>query len=95
MRYWWDLNKADTNFRDHRVRFEDAITALEDPNRLEDADTRQDYGEDRDIAIGMAQGKLLHVTFITNEDNDEPACRIISAREAERHEANRCYTRSD
>lgn len=47
MEYEWDDRKAVSNLRDHGVDFKDAIAALEDPNRLEDIDTRFTYSEER------------------------------------------------
>jgi uncharacterized DUF497 family protein len=43
------------------VDFADAIAALEDTNRLEEIDTRFDYGEERIQVIGMAGGHVLVV----------------------------------
>jgi Ribonuclease toxin, BrnT, of type II toxin-antitoxin system len=39
--------KAAENLRKHGVDFADAIAALEDPNRLEEIDTRFEYSEER------------------------------------------------
>ena len=59
MQYEWDDRKATSNLRDHGVDFTDAIAALEDPNRLEDIDTRFTYGEERVQVVGMAEGRIL------------------------------------
>lgn len=67
MRYEWDKTKAASNLRLHGVDFVDAIPALEDPNRIEEADDRFSYGEERDIVIGMAKGGVLFV-IATNRD---------------------------
>lgn len=40
MQYEWEAAKAASNLRDHGIDFLDAIAVLEDPNRLEDIDTR-------------------------------------------------------
>ncbi len=47
MRYEWDDGKAAANLRKHGVDFVDSIAALEDPNRMEEIDTRFAYGEER------------------------------------------------
>ena len=47
VRYEWDDGKAAVNLRKHGVDFVDSIAALEDPNRVEEIDTRFGYGEER------------------------------------------------
>ena len=88
LQYEWDDGKAADNLRKHGVDFMDAIEALEDPNRLEDIDSRFAYDEERIQVIGMARGKALFavVTF-----RGEHNCRIISARKATKHEQDRYY----
>jgi uncharacterized DUF497 family protein len=88
VQYEWDDGKAADNLRKHGVDFIDAIEALEDPNRLEEIDTRFAYDQERIQTIGMAQGRVLFavVTF-----RGEDICRIISARKATKHEQNRYY----
>jgi uncharacterized DUF497 family protein len=88
VRYEWDSVKAAANRRKHGVDFEDAISALQDPNRLEEIDTRFVYGEERFQVIGMAYSKVLFV-IVTLPDED--TYRIISARKATRHEQDRYY----
>ena len=58
MRYEWDAAKEASNLRHHGVDFRDAVVALEDPNRLEDVDTRFAYGEERVQVIGTASGRF-------------------------------------
>jgi len=70
----------------------DAIAALEDPNRVEEVDTRFVYDEERVQVIGMAQAKVL---FVVVTLPDEETCRIISARKATRHEQDRYYAGND
>ena len=88
VRYEWDNGKAAENLRKHGVDFADAIAALEDANRLEEIDTRFEYGEERVQVIGMARGEVL---FVIVTLRDEDACRIISARKAARHEQDWYY----
>jgi hypothetical protein len=47
----WDPAKARSNLRKHRVRFADAVTALEDARAISIRDERDD--EERWITIGM------------------------------------------
>ena len=58
VQYEWDEGKAAENIRKHGVDFLDAIAALEDPNRLEEVDTRFPYDEERIQVIGMARGDV-------------------------------------
>ena len=46
VQYEWDNGKGADNLRKHGVDFADAIAALEDPNRVEEMDTRFVYGEE-------------------------------------------------
>jgi uncharacterized protein len=88
VQYEWNNGKAAENLRKHRVDFADAVAALEDTNRLEEINTRFDYGDERIQVIGMARGHVL-VVVVTLIDED--TCRIISARKATRHEQDRYY----
>ncbi len=88
MQYEWDAAKAASNLRDHGIDFLDAIAVLEDPNRLEDIDTRFAYGEERIQVIGAANGRVL---FVVMTMRGEDVCHIISARKADRHEQDRYY----
>lgn len=86
--YEWDAAKAAENRRRHGIDFPDSIAAIEDPNRLEEIDTRLEYGEERIRIIGMAVGNVLFVVTTLRGDR---TCRIISARRATRHEQDRYY----
>jgi uncharacterized DUF497 family protein len=88
MDYEWDAAKAAENRRRHGIDFADSIAAVEDPNRLEEIDSRFDYGEERIRVIGMAAGNVLVVVTTLRDDR---TCRIISARRATRYEQNRYY----
>jgi len=61
VQYEWDNGKRDANLRKHGVDFWDAILAIEDPNRLEDVDERDEYGEERTAIIGVANDRVLCV----------------------------------
>ena len=88
MDYEWDATKADENLHKHGIDLADSIAALEDPNRLEELDSRFEYGEERIRVIGMAVGNVL---FVVVTLRDERTCRIISARRATRHEQDRYH----
>ncbi len=89
MQYEWDAAKAARNRLRHGIDFADSISAIEDPNRIEGADSRFDYSEERTQIIGMALGDVL---FVITTDRGEDRCRIISARRATRHEQDRYYS---
>jgi uncharacterized DUF497 family protein len=63
------------------IAFEDAAHIFDGPI-VEAADMRQDYGEDRYVAIGVVQGVELAVVYTERKD----AFRLISARRATTHE---------
>ena len=88
MDYVWDRAKAAVNLRVHGVAFEDAIPAIEDPQRLESLDDRFDYGEERTILLGLSRNRVL---FVVVTQRGERTCRIISARKATRDEEDRYY----
>jgi hypothetical protein len=78
----WDPAKATANFRRHRVRFADAVTALEDDGAISVRDERED--EERWISIGTdSLGRILVVVYTWRGER----VRLISARPAGRKEA--------
>ncbi len=79
MRFEWHEAKAAANLRNHGVSFELASTVFQDPFAIERVDDREDYGEDRFVIIGMAEGKV--VLFVAYTEREE-RIRIISARRA-------------
>jgi hypothetical protein len=71
------------NRQAHGVSFELATTVFRDSIALEFQDDREDYGEERFIIVGMAEGQvLLFVAFTERSDR----IRIISARRATKRE---------
>ena len=83
LEFEWDSAKAEANFSTHGVTFDLAATALKDPFAIERLDDREEYGEERFVVIGMAEGNsLLFVAYSEREGR----IRIISARRATRYE---------
>lgn len=78
----WDDEKAAVNLRKHGVSFAQAAFAFRDLFAVEWVDTRQAYGEERVILLGLAQGIVLTVVYTDRGDR----IRIISARRATKHE---------
>lgn len=86
MRFSWDPGKSDANFRDRGFDYAFASLIFEAAT-LEREDTRQDYGERRIIAVGLAAGLELTVCYTDRVDaNGVVDRRIISARRSNRRE---------
>jgi len=83
----WDDEKAFENLRKHGVRFELAAKAFKDPLAVEWIDQREDYGEERTILLGMADGTILVVIYTERDER----IRLISARRALRDEKDIYY----
>jgi uncharacterized protein len=82
MRFEWDQAKNQRNVTERGIAFADAARIFEGPT-VEALDTREDYGEDRFIAIGTASGIELVVVYAERRAD---TVRIISARRATAHE---------
>ena len=83
----WDDFKAAENVRNHGVSFARAALAFRDPFAVEWIDLREDYGEERIILLGMADGHVLSVVYTERAER----IRIISARQATKNEQNLYY----
>lgn len=63
---WRDTaDKAARNFRDHGISFDLAATVFNDPFAVERMDDREDYGEERFVMTGMAEGNILLLVVYT------------------------------
>lgn len=79
----WDPTKAARNLKDHQVAFEEASTVFGDPLAMLMADPDHSEEEERYLVLGMSlRSRLLVVSFVERP----PKTRLISAREATRHE---------
>lgn len=78
----WDDAKARINIARHDVSFEMARKVFRDPFALDWLDDREDYGEARSVAVGLAGHQLLWVAYTMRDHR----IRIISARVAEPRE---------
>ncbi len=83
MKFEWHDAKAEGNSRSHGVSFDLAKTVFKDPFAVERLDDRADYGEQRYVIVGMAEGQLL--LFVAYTERQE-CVRIISARRATQYE---------
>ncbi|WNJ94033.1 BrnT family toxin [Bosea sp. 685] len=84
----WDPEKDTTNVAKHGVAFEFAKRIFEGPV-LSWIDDRIDYGEVREISIGVIDGFVMLVVVHTDRDG---RIRIISARSASQKERQRYET---
>ncbi len=78
----WDEAKNAENYAKHGVDFERACWAFADPFAIERLDQREDYGEDRVILVGTAEGVVLVVVYTERDGR----LRLISARRATKRE---------
>ncbi len=83
----WDEAKAKTNLTKHGVSFLTAAAIFSSP-RLERIDDREDYGEDRLIALGRVGTEVYRVIFTWPSEN---RIRIISAQKANQEERETYY----
>ena len=87
LRFEWDTSKAASNWRKHRVRFEDAMLVFADSDAMAEEDHSSDEVRWRTLGLsgkgrpgGMAV--LLLVVHTSREENADEIIRIISARKA-------------
>jgi hypothetical protein len=83
LEFEWHKAKAEANLCAHGVSFDLARTVFRDPFAIERLDDRADYGEERFVMIGMAEGDIL--LFVAYTEREE-RIRIISARRATQYE---------
>ena len=78
VQFEWDWNKAALNLRKHRVSFDEASTAFNDPLACIFDDEDHSAEEVREIIIGHSiKGRLLIVSFT---ERAKDVIRIVSAR---------------
>ncbi len=83
MEFEWDEKKALLNQSKHKICFEEAITAFDDPMALIAPDVRHSFKEKREWLIGETDGGRTVVVIFTKRAK---VCRIISVRPANRKE---------
>jgi hypothetical protein len=82
MTFEWDETKNRANLRKHGFNFAEAEEMFRGV-LLARADTREDYGEERWIGIGMIQGRFAFVAFAPRPHD---TIRIMSLRKANNEE---------
>ncbi len=85
MKFEWDENKNESNIEKHGLDFGDAAEVFDGP-MLVALDTRQDYGEDRWIGLGLIEHRVIVAVYTYR---DAETVRIISMRKALQHEKYR------
>lgn len=83
MDFEWDEDKNKANIGKHGVSFEKARRIFEGPV-VTKVDTRFDYGELREVSLGMVDGILI--LTVVHAEPKEDTIRIISARKANKQE---------
>ena len=84
MRFEWDPVKAASNFKKHKVSFDEAVTVFRDPLARIVDDPDHSAEEHREIAIGYSLLNRLLFVFFT--ERDVGTVRVFSARLATRRE---------
>ncbi|MGQ0483837.1 MAG: BrnT family toxin [Hyphomicrobiales bacterium] len=86
MDFDWDEEKRAANIAKHGVDFLRASLIFDGPV-MEVIDDRENYGEERMVALGMAVGTVYRVVYTTRQSR----IRIIGARKASRNEQQIYY----
>jgi len=89
MLFEWNEAKNRANVRKHGIHFSEAEEMFRGA-LLVRPDTREDYGEERWIGIGMIQGRCAFVAFAQPSPD---IVRIISLRKAD-HEERKEYEKA-
>ena len=85
-KFEWDEVKRQTNFQKHGIDFPVAAAIFFGPI-IETIDDSEDYGEERIVAVGLASGTVLRVTYTPRGD----VIRIISAQRASKRDQKDYY----
>ncbi len=89
MYFDWDTKKAESNYRKHQIRFEEAQTVFLDLRAIEFFDSKhslnEKQNEDRFIRIGLSS--KMRILIIVFCEIDDTLIRIISAHKATKNES--------
>ena len=86
LKFVWDSDKAEKNFKKHKVKFKVAAHVFLDEFRIDDYDEFHSEDEERIKVIGRV-GKVLAVIYTERGERN----RIISARYADKNEQEEYY----
>jgi uncharacterized protein len=87
LEFEWDAAKAAANLGKHGVSFETAVAVFAQ-EVIWNIDGREDYGEERFVALGRVEFEVYRVVYTWRGD---ATVRIISAKKASRYERERYY----
>ena len=94
MNFEWDPDKARKNVLKHGIRFERALHIFSDPHILTIPDSNHSEEEEREISLGLEPiGQTLVVIHTTRGAGEFEITRLISARKADKVEAEYYYLR--
>ena len=85
MRFGWHAPKSDRTLKERGFDFAFASLIFDGPT-LEREDQREDYGERRIVAMGIADGRQLTVVYTDRIVNGILTRWILSARRSNRRE---------
>lgn len=77
MKFEWDEAKRRSNYKKHGLDFRDAEKVFQTPV-VTAVDSRQEYGEERYISLGMLEDVVVVIVHTTRSEKT----RIISMRKA-------------
>ena len=83
----WDKRKENANVKKHGISFEEARTSFYDEHAIQFFDPDDSDEEDRFILLGLSH-KLDTLVVCHCFREEETTVRIISARKADKDEAN-------
>jgi len=87
VQFEWDERKSQLNLERHKIRFETAVLAFDDPRAVTIQDQLHDADEERFITLGKVGNEIiLFVVHLSFEQDGDEVIRIISARKATAHE---------
>ena len=90
LKFEWDKHKAALSKRKYGISFEEAATVFYDDDALEFHDPDHSEDEDRFIMLGLSfRTRMVVVNHCLRKSGS--VIRIISAREATKHEAQRYW----
>lgn len=90
MKVTYDPDKRRRTLEERGLDFEDAPKVFEGFH-LTDPDLRKDYGEDREISVGLLDGDAVVIVWTERRDSR----RIISMRKADRDEREEYFKQLD
>ena len=75
----WDEEKASANLKKHRVSFDEAVSAFDDPMLITFSDPLHSEGEERFLSIGISSKNRVLIIAHTDRANK---VRIVNCRKA-------------